>query len=184
MPRPFQPIGERARWRVLYDLLRKLDINDTLSYAEMAEALDLDPDEDRMRIQMAFRRAAKEYEQVDQRAVDVVTNVGYRVVEPPEHLRLARRHQKRSRKELAKGHSKVVHVDLSGMDDETRKAFMVVGQAFSMMQDMMRRHDVRQNRLEEVVSSTVERQERSAEELAELRARLERLEGEREASTA
>lgn len=173
---PFEPIGDQARWRVLYDLLRKLDVNDTLSYDEMGEALDLDPSEDRARIQMAFRRAAKEYEEVDQRAVDVVTNVGYRVVEPPEHLRLARRHQKRSRKELTKGQSKVVHVDLTGMDAETRKAFMVVGQAFAMQQDMMRRMDVRQSRLEEAVASTAERQERSDEELAELRARLERLE--------
>lgn len=173
---PFEPVGEQARWRILYDLLRKLEVNDTLSYAEMGEALELDPDADRSRIQMAFRRAAKEYEEVDQRAVDVVTNVGYRIVEPPEHLRLARRHQKRSRGELTKGQSKVVHVDLSGMDVETRRAFAVVGQAFAMQQDMMRRMDVRQSRLEEAVAATVEKQERSAEELAELRARLERLE--------
>lgn len=173
---PFEPVGESARWRVLYDLLRKRNDNDILTYAEMGEALDLDPVKNRHAIQMAFRRAAKEYEQVDQRAVDVLPNVGYRVVEPPEHLRLARRHQKRSRKELTKGQSKVTHVDLSGMDPETRRAFMVVGQAFAMQADMMRRMDVRQSRLEEAVASTVGKQERSEEELAELRARLERLE--------
>lgn len=176
MSRPFQPIGDRARWRKIYDLLRGKSVGDSLTYDEISGVLDLHPLNDRHAIQMAVRRAAKELEQEDQRAIEPVVNEGYRVVQPREHLRLARVQQKKSQKALAAGHSKVTHVDLSGMDVETRKAFEVVAVAFSMQMEMTRRLDVGQKRLESAVAAVVERTERSEEELAELRARLERLE--------
>lgn len=179
--KPFEPIGERARWRVIYDLLRKKNVGDSLTYDEISEAIDLHPQNDRHAMQMATRRAAKELEQVDERALEPIANVGYRVVEPREHLRLARLQQKKSQRALESGHSKVTHVDLSGMDVETRRAFEVVAIAFSMQMEMTRRLDVGQKRLEAAVASVVERTERSEEELAELRERLERLESQQSA---
>lgn len=180
---PFEPIGETARWRILYDMLRDREVDDVLTYKEMGEALELDPEADRSRIQMAFRRSAIQLERDDNRAVDVIQNVGYRIVPAPEHLRLARRHQRRSRKELDRGASKVTHVDLSGVDAETRKAFQVVAAAFSMQQEMLRRMDVKHDRLTKVVEQESEArresQERTDVEVAELRARLEKLERQR-----
>lgn len=173
---PFEPAGETARWRVLYGLLTERTVGDILTYEVMAEALDLDPAKDRHTIQVAMRRAGKELEQEDKHAVESVTNVGYRIVEPEEHLRLARGQQKRSSRALERGHSKVVNVDLSSVDPEVRQAFQVVASAFAMQMEFNRRTDIRQKKLEDALEAVHEKSTRTDEEVAELRARLERLE--------
>lgn len=179
---PFTPAGDRARWRILYDLLVSRQPDDVVPYDELAEALDLHPVDDRHAIQMAMRRAAKEYEVLDKRAVEAIPNTGYRIVEAEEHLRLAKGQQKRSSKALARGQSKVVNVDLSNVEPEVRRAFDVVAQAFAMQMDFNRRTDVRQKRLEQAVNSITERHDRSEAEIEELRQRLERIEKGREGS--
>lgn len=176
---PFEPAGEKARWRMIYDILVKRDIGDVITYEEMAEVLELDAEADRHAIQMAVRRAAKEYESADLRALDSVPNEGYRIVEPTEHMRLARKQQKKSHRALARGHSKVVHVDLSGLDPDARKAFEVVAQAFAMQMDFNRRMDVRQKRLEQTIGTINQKHDRSVEEIEALKERLARLEEQR-----
>lgn len=173
---PFEPAGDVARWRILYALLAGSAVGDVLTYEAMAEALDLDPADDRHTIQVAMRRAAKELEQEDKHAVEAVQNVGYRIVETEEHLRLARQQQRRSTRALVRGHSKVVNVDLSGVDPEVRNAFQVVASAFAMQMEFNRRTDVRQKKLEDALETVREKSTRTDEEVAELRARLERLE--------
>lgn len=173
---PFKPSGPIARWRLIYDILTAKDIDDSITYDDMAAVLDLDPVEDRHAIQMAVRRAAKEYEEVDLRALEPIPNRGYRIVEPEEHLRLAQGQQKRSQKALQRGHSKIVHVDRNGLAPDVRKAFEVVAQAFAMQMDFNRRTDIHQRRLEEAIQSVSQQSERSQEEIQELRERLERLE--------
>lgn len=173
---PFDPIGEKARWRIIYDALVKVPIDGVIDYATLGGTLDLDPDADRHAIQMAMRRAARELEEVEKRAVESVPNIGYRVVQPPEHLRLAQQQQRRSRKALMRGQSKVVNVDMNALDPETRKAFDVVGRAFAMMMDLNRRLDTRQKRLENTVEEIVGRSDRSEAEIAELKERIARLE--------
>jgi hypothetical protein len=173
---PFEPKGDQARWRVIYALLTPLKVDDVLTYEQIGQALDLDPEADRHAIQMSMRRAAKELETENKHALDVVANVGYRIVPAPEHLDLARRHQRRAGKALERGRSKLVNVDLSGVEPEVRTAFQVVGQAFAMLVDMNQRLTGRQEKLEKAVTDIAGRSERSEADLAELRARLERLE--------
>jgi hypothetical protein len=183
---PFTPRGDSARWRIIYNLLKPLDIGDVLTYEEMGKALDLDPRRERVTIQLAMRRAAQELEEVEKRAVDVVTNEGYRVVEPKEHLMLARRHQKRANRQLSRGQSKVINVDFNLIDPETRKAFEVIAGAFAAQIDFNQRMDIRQANLEAAVRAvtqqTEQHLERTADEIEELRARLRRLEEGRKAS--
>lgn len=175
----FEPKGERARWRTLYAMLQELAVDDVFTYAAMADALELDATDDRHAIQMAMRRASKELETKDKHATEVVPNIGYRIVPAPEHLILAKRQQKRAGKALARGHSKVVNVDLSGVEPEVRSAFQVVAQAFAMQMDMNRRLEGRQAKVEQAVADIAGRSERSEAEVAELRARLDRLEQQR-----
>lgn len=170
---PFTPKGDQARWRTIYALLSQMNVDDILTYQQMTEALDVD---DRHALQMAMRRAAKELEEVNKHAVEVVPNIGYKIVDAPAHLILAKRQQRRAGKALARGHSKVVNVDLSEVEPEVRSAFQVVAQAFSMQMEMNRRFDTRQRKLETAVREINEQTARSEEELAALRARIERLE--------
>lgn len=175
---PFEPIGRQARWRVLYELLTARTVGDVLTYEVMAEALDLDATrvQNRHTIQVAMRRATRELENEQQRATEAVPNVGYRIVEPEEHLRLARQQQRKSSRALVRGHSKVVNVDLSSLDPDVRNAFQVVASAFAMQMDFNRRTDIRQKKLEESLDSIRDKSTRTDDEVAELRARLERLE--------
>lgn len=174
---PFAPAGAVARWRLLYDLLKGRKVDDIVTYDEMAAALELDPVDERQKIVGAIRRAAKEFEVVDKHAIHVVPNKGYRIVKPAEHIDLAQRHQRRAGRSLVRGHSKVVNVDLSGLDQQTRNALEVLAKGFAVQMDFNRRFAARQSRTEEALATAVERQDRTEEELAELRARLERIEG-------
>lgn len=175
---PFKASGGRAKWRDAYDLFVAAAVGDVVTYRELGDVLGMDPDKERHRIQVTVRRAALEHEREDKRALDAVTNLGYRIVEASEHIRLARSQQKRSSRALQRGHSKAVNVDLSQVDATTRHALDMVAQAFALQMDFNRRFDVRQRRLEDVVSMVSKRAERSEAEIAELRERLARLESE------
>lgn len=178
MTAAFQPLGDVARWRTLYNqLLSRANHGDVITYDRMGQVLGLDPQADRHAIQMAVRRASKELEQADKMALDSVPNEGYRVVQAVEHIELARRQQRRSHRALSRGHSKVVNVDFTGMEPEVRKAFDVMASAFSMQMDFNRRIDVRQRNLESATQAVAQRQERTEEELRELRERLDALGG-------
>lgn len=176
----FLPVGDVARWRLIYQLLKPCQVDDVVTYDRMGELLELDPVKDRHIIQMAMRRAAQEFEQVDKHAVDSVKNVGYRVVRVQEHIGLARRQQRKAGRALESGHSKAVNVDFNDIEPETRKALEIVGRAFAMQMDFNRRFDVRQKKLESVMETVVTQvdgiDKRSQEEIAELRERLARLE--------
>ncbi len=172
----FEPVGERARWLELYDLLRATETNGVISYEAMGETLDLDPVKDRASIRSALYRAAKEHEEIDKRAVVAVPRQGYRLVEPQEQLGLARRHQKRSTRSLVRGHSKAVNVDMSQIEPEARKAFEVVAGVIAMQMDFNRRAEAKLTAHDKAIKSLVEARDRSAEEREEFRSRLDRLE--------
>ena len=179
MSRAFQPLGDQARWRMLYDKLGHYGVGDIITYEVMGEILNLDPHAERAKIQHAMRRAAHELEEVDKQAIEPVPNVGYRIVTAPEHLRLARDQQRRSSRALVRGRSKVINVDWEALEPEIQQAFKAVAAAFAMQQQFIRRTDVRQRRLEVALATVKEESTRTSEEVAELRARLERLESER-----
>lgn len=161
------------RWRVLYDLFQRADV---VTYEQAAEALDLDAADDRKVIQNAMRRAGDELEQTDKRALRPVPNVGYRVAEPNEHIVLAREYQTKSKHAIEKGVSKVVNVNLNGMEPAARNLTLAVAQVLSRQADMMNRFDLRQQKTEEQMREIIDRQDRSEAETAELRERLARLE--------
>lgn len=172
----FEPAGEKARWKYLYELLRNTNDGGIITYKEMADALGMDPEADRQSIRAAWYRAAKEHEEVDKRAVEVVPNKGYRIVAPKEHLELARKQQKRSGRALVKGQSKVVNVNLSNVDSETRRAFEVVAQMMAQQMDFSRRAEKKLTDHEQLLGTLVEAKERTDAERDEIRERLERLE--------
>jgi hypothetical protein len=177
---PFEPIGEQARWKTVYDILVAAPVNGIVTYRTLGDALDLHPDNDRNAIQVAMRKAAWEHEQMDKRAVDNMPNIGYRVVETAERPMLARRQQKRSSRALVRGHSKAANIDLNGVEPQVRHALEMIAQAFALQMDFNRRFDVRQNRLEDAIRQISDTQamdrKRTEEEVAALRDRLARLE--------
>lgn len=176
MSKQFEPIGEVARWVTVYQILASHSVGEIATYKEMADALDIDPDRDRRTIQGAIGRAASELLTVDKHAIEAVPNEGYRIVQPDEQLRLGRGLQRRAGRSLKKGHAVTTHVDMTGMDAETRKGFELLARAFAVQGDINRRLTARQDRMEAALQQILPRTDRHEEELAELRARLERVE--------
>lgn len=176
MSKPFEPIGDVARWVTLYQILAEHAVGEVATYKQFADALDIDPDRDRRTIQGAIGRAAQELLTVDKHAIEAVPNVGYRIVQPDEQLRLGRGQQRRAGKALKKGHAVTTYVDMTGMDPETRKGFELLARAFAVQGDINRRLTARQDRMEAALQQILPRTDRHEEELSELRARLEQLE--------
>jgi len=169
----FEPKDGVSMWRTIYERLTAAKVDDVVTYEELGALID----GDKSAVQSAVRRAARELETVDKHSLLAVPNIGYRVVTPEEHLTLAKAHQRKSSRSLARGYSTTVNVDMRDMEPEVQKAFGVVAQAFSMQMEFNRRFDIRQQKLENQIEAMNPKIERNETELAELRARLEMLEG-------
>lgn len=180
MTPPFTPLAGRSRWEILYGVLVKHGVGDLIPYEELGGALDLDAVKDRHTIQLAMRRAGREYLRRDERALIAVPNEGYRVVRADEQVGLAQGRQRRARVQLARGQDLATYVDTSELSPEQRRVFEVMAVAFGMQMEVMRRLDVRQRRLEEALATMAARvettEERTDDQVRDLRERLERLE--------
>lgn len=175
---------ERARWRVLYDLLTATPTDDVLAYGEMADALHLHPVGDRSAIQKALRRAAAHHLEHDSRAVEPVPNQGYRVVRAEEQIRLGHQIQTRVTNAVDKGHVTVTHVDVNGMAPEYQAQLEVMRHHFGMQAEFNRRLVARQVRNEGDIQTIMQRQDgleldkdELLERLREQDERLRRVEG-------
>ena len=172
----FEPKGSKSRRRIIFDVLHLHEEGDLVTYQELADALELDSDEDRVKIQAAVRAAARDLLQEDMLALEPVTNEGYRIVTAEEHLRLARRFQRSSSRALVRGHAVVSWVDYNQLSPDVRALAEVTAQAFAMQIDFNRRIDVRQSRLEQAMMAVAIKTNDTAENVTELRERLARLE--------
>lgn len=160
MSEGFKPIAERARWRMVYDLMRDVGIGGTVTYEQMGEALDLDPEQFRHELQMAARRAGLELERVDRRAADAVRNVGYRIVEPAEILGLGRRRNRKAGKQIQRGAITTQAVDLNEVDGPTRQALETLARGFAVQAEVNRRVLAKQQEHADLISMLFQRVDR------------------------
>lgn len=155
----FEPKGDRAQWRIVYDLLRAAAVDTVVTYDLICEKLGLDPKSERHIGQMAARRAGIELEREDGRAVEPVRGEGYRIVRPEEHLRLGRRRNRSAGRQLARGEQVVTTVDLNKVDPETARALNRLAQGFALQHEINRRMEARQNRTDRVLGLLMDRVE-------------------------
>lgn len=160
MTEAFRPIGERARWRMIYDLFKGAKIDTTITYEQMAKLLDLDAGQDRHALQMAARRAGLELERIDRRAVDAVRGVGYRVVQPTEILGLGTRRNRKAGKQIERGAITTAAVDLNEVDQPTRQALETLARGFAVQAEVNRRVLAKQRRQDDLINMLMERVER------------------------
>ena len=178
MSTPFEPAdGVEARWKKVYHRLKGMKPGDVLTYASLDE---LFPGMERGSLQSVIRRAAKEFLEKDSRGLRNLRGEGYRVVDPEEHVQIARVHQTRSMRSLKRGHEVVTNVDFNGMPKDIRELTEATARALSMQMAFNQRMDIRHRRLAETVAQTVDRTEANEQQIEDLKARLARLEGGKE----
>lgn len=164
----FETKGTRAEWVLVYEALTKLGVGDTLPFEDLDALLGRDFRNDRNPIY----RATKELEVNDKRTVDSVRGVGYRIVEAREHEGLARRHHKRSRRQLTKAVAKAASADRAALTVEERKR--IDGMELSLRQhaQMIRRLSERDEQREQQIKTL--RRDTNAD-VAALSERVDRL---------
>lgn len=174
--RAFEPLAGESRWKIVYQLLERRSVGDTLTYEQLGAALDLDPKRERSVIYPAVGRAGAAYLDSHLRALVAVPNVGYRIVEPREHLQLARDHNRRAGKELDRGYRVATQVDLTDVDPEVRKGLELLALGLSQQQEINRRQARTNAKMAKVMEATAVKAERTAEQVDEVLDRLARLE--------
>lgn len=135
---PFEPKGEIAQWRMVYRLFQEAEADRTIEYRELGEVLDLDPGVDRHRIQAAARRAAKQLLEVDDRAVEVVPNVGYRMVTALRQIPLAGQQVDRAGKALDRGRALTTHIRMDQLTEQERGIVNAMALGFAQVAEWAR----------------------------------------------
>lgn len=170
---PFTPLGEKSRREMVLEMLAAADYDTTVKYSALEDALDAD----RATVQAAVHQAKPALERNHRKAVVAVKNVGYRIVNPSEHHGLAVVHQKKSVRQIRKSLSKVNYVDASQLTEGEKAAVTLAATSLALQLDYMRRNDIRAKRHDDMIKATQKRTERTEAEIAELKARLARIEG-------
>jgi hypothetical protein len=163
-----------SRVEVLYELFQRVDL---VTYEQAGEALGLHPEEDRKIIRDAMRQLRKKLLAKDGRALRAVTNVGYRVAASNEHVTLARERKKRAGIQMTDGLDILTGTDLAGLSYEAKELVLAERANFARAVDYIRSMEQRQQRTEAAVEEIKGQVDRTAEETAEVKARLSRLEG-------
>lgn len=135
---PFEPKGEIAQWRVIYRMFQESDIDTVLDYATIGAALNLHPKNDRHRIQAAARRAAKQLLEVDDRAVEVVPDIGYKLVGAVRQIPMAGQQVERAGRALDKGKAFTTHIRMTELSDQERQIVHTMALGFAQVAEWAR----------------------------------------------
>lgn len=96
---PFEPKGDVAEWRAIFDLIKDKKPDDVIPLEDIEDALGRSLGSNRGPVY----RAIKELEKSQYRTLATVRGVGYRVARPEEHLDLGLSHSRSARKQLRRG---------------------------------------------------------------------------------
>jgi alkylated DNA nucleotide flippase Atl1 len=147
----FEPRGDKAEWRVVYDeLLVDADYGQIITYAQIAEVLGRDVQQ-RERLRAPIARARREVGRLRSMWLVAVPNVGYRVIHANEHVSVADDHKHRGQRQFSRmmdvSHatnlSRLTADELTLWDNQTRVNGFLMTLAFS--------HEKRIRRMEEVL---------------------------------
>src|SRR5205814_10234506 len=148
--KPGQPIGEKARWRILFEAMKDMKPGHIILYEVMGEVLGLDhvDPSQKSAIGVAARKAVEELRRTERRVFKIVRGHGYQCAQPSEVLSLVQQHQERAITEARAGAEKTAAVDVSRLDPTTRRLFEATAISLSRQQDLMGQLDVRQQKLQ------------------------------------
>lgn len=155
--------GDQAQWRVLFERLSTMDIDEVVKDEELFALL---PDAPEGSVRGAYARAVKQVEIDLKRSFTRVRNVGYRMVHAREHEGLARDQHMKARRRVKVGQRKAHAADRALLTREERQRIDALELNMAQQADMLKRLDK---------GLKVERQERKAEtaELAEQMAAMQ-----------
>lgn len=164
---------------MIYEFLRRRQpqIGDVITFEDFTDEADVDV----RRSRTAFYRAANQWCEENHRAFIPVKGVGYRVAQPTEHELEARKHHRKSRRSMGRGLRVVRNTDYGELSPADQARFRRIENEMSRQADVIRRLDLRQDRMQEALEKgrhetrvIGERQEEVTERVAQLEEALRR----------
>lgn len=168
MTAPFTPVRAdgRSDRQVIFELTRAAPPETTFTYQQMVDALSegLDTPVDRDRVYRAVAQANKTLLREEKRYLNVVKNVGYRVINAGEHLPVALIKKDRAQTYLKRGIDLLRNVRIDELDPTQRTLhegqLLILGGLYRATQESARRHDKAEALIEDL-KNRVERLEAS-----------------------
>jgi hypothetical protein len=144
---PFQTAGDLAQWQMVYALLVPLAFGDIITYEQLSYVLGRDFVDDRQ----PLYRARQELGRLNHRWLDNVPNVGYRVVESREHIKLIRKEKLKMARRGRQGLRIADAADLRYLTTEERGRLDRLTVQMSMLTGMVLRQQQQINRINDVL---------------------------------
>jgi len=157
-----------AKWENVYRLIESLSVDSVITYDSICAVLDRDEINDCR--QYVFR-AIRELESEQQRTMENVRSVGYRVVAANEHERLVRRDVRSIKRKTGKAASKAINVRRDELTGDERRRIDDLQLKLAQTQEMVRRLDAHKADKVEVKADNAKTNER----IDKLEARLAEL---------
>ncbi|SIJ95529.1 Uncharacterised protein [Mycobacteroides abscessus subsp. abscessus] len=171
----FESISDKSRRQTVVDLFADVEPGQVVPYDFLEAALGLD----RAMTQGVVNQAKSGIQREHQKSLVAVRNVGYQVIEPQSHIRLAQDHQRKGRRQTRKALMAVENTDYDKLDEADRLRFDVAVGVIKTLVQWERRADLRyasREKLDAFVAKQDSRNERTDNEVSELRDRLSRVE--------
>lgn len=157
----FDTKTEQPEWRTVYAAFRHVNYGTVITYERLEEILGRDVRLNRYPV----LRAIKECEREDSRTFEAEPNVGYRCVQPVEHMRLGVARHKRARKQMAAAVRKFTSAERSRLTPEERARIDALEHNLRSQQAMLSRLDGRVGRVEKDVVKQGDKYDRLVEAL-------------------
>ena len=119
-------------WKTMYDKYKNLDYGEQVSYSDLNRCLVSGSIQEKKRF--VFERFKKQMLWEENKALENIQNVGYRVVNPNEHVRLTNREMKRAERRARMACDIILHTDL---DRLTEKEKMIAIAAATRVQPIL-----------------------------------------------
>lgn len=155
---PFKAKSEDgAEWELLYNLFADRQVGDVVTYDEIDAALGRDFRAYRSPIYKTRIRLLK------QKSLGIVSlsNIGYRVVQAKEHEGQARKHHRRSKKQMDQAVTWIQHTDRTGMTLDERNRLERIEHQLIDQTASIKRLDGKVRRQEEITGLLSEKQNAS-----------------------
>ncbi len=146
----FEPKGEVAEWRVLFDHLSTLKVGDLVTYDELSTLLG----RDFLVARGPFHQANQRLLAAHKRGMVNVRNTGYRVVAAVEHEDVARDQHRFAKRRLRKSKHWLANTNREELPPEVVERFDQLEQTLDRQIDFTRRLDRRVAKVEKALEAS------------------------------
>lgn len=120
----FNQTHPHPEWKVMFDKFKDLNYNTQITYDDLNKCLAFGKVQDNKRY--VFEKFKKELLHQENKLLENIPNVGYRIIYPNEHIRLTNRELKRAEKRARQGVDIILHTDVDKLTPREMSQLTIV----------------------------------------------------------